>query len=69
MKDFPCYGGGQDCPRRTVGCRADCQDWKDALELHQLHQAAKQPTVVEKYQAQKVHTDILRREHKKGGRA
>jgi predicted ATP-dependent serine protease len=67
MREFPCYGSGQDCPRRAVGCRTDCQDWKDAQESHQAQKAAKQPTVAELYRAQKAHTDILQREHRKGG--
>lgn len=69
MNSFPCYQDGQDCPRRAPGCHAQCDDYKKAAAEHQARKDALKPTTVEDYQAQKVHTDILRREHKKGGRA
>ena len=34
MTKPPCYNGGDDCPRRYVGCRAGCKEWHDWLALH-----------------------------------
>lgn len=31
----PCYNDGRDCPRRRVGCRANCEDWKKWLVIHE----------------------------------
>ena len=35
MKDF-CP---KDCPNRVVGCRADCQRWKEKQAQHQAEKA------------------------------
>jgi hypothetical protein len=30
----PCKPNGVDCPRRYVGCRAECKEWHDWLSIH-----------------------------------
>lgn len=37
-KTNPC---GPDCPRRAVGCRAECPDWKAAQEIRKKAEKAK----------------------------
>ena len=27
--EAPCYTNGVDCPNRKVGCRKDCEAWKE----------------------------------------
>ena len=46
MNSFPCYQGGQDCPRRAPGCHAQCDDYKKAAVEHQARKdAARVPEV------------------------
>ena len=40
MTTAPCYGNGEGCPRRCVGCRADCEDWKAWEKIHAEEKAA-----------------------------
>ena len=35
MTKSPCYNGGQDCPRRYVGCKAECEAWHEWLAVHE----------------------------------
>lgn len=30
----PCYNNGADCPRRYIGCRAECEAWHEWLAAH-----------------------------------
>lgn len=34
MTKPPCYNDGKDCPRRYVGCRAECTAWHEWLVIH-----------------------------------
>lgn len=35
MTKSPCFNDGNDCPRRHVGCRAECTEWQDWLAKHE----------------------------------
>ena len=36
MTKPPCQGpDGIDCPRRYIGCRADCEKWHEWLAIHE----------------------------------
>ena len=36
MKDSPCYNTKTrtDCPKRCVGCRSSCEEWKEWQIIH-----------------------------------
>ena len=34
MTNPPCGRGGIDCERRHVGCREECAEWKEWLNIH-----------------------------------
>lgn len=31
----PCWNDGEDCPKRHVGCRAECDAWQEYSEIHE----------------------------------
>lgn len=35
MTKPPCYNNGNDCPRREVGCREKCDEWKEWEIIHE----------------------------------
>lgn len=35
MTKPPCYNNGNDCPRRYVGCKAECDKWHEWLATHE----------------------------------
>ena len=35
MTQNPCYKNGTDCPRRYVGCKAECEEWHEWLAIHE----------------------------------
>ena len=35
MTKPPCGNGTEDCPRRYVGCKADCEEWHEWLAIHE----------------------------------
>lgn len=36
----PCKKDGIDCPRRYIGCRAECKEWHDWLAIHESEKEA-----------------------------
>ena len=40
MTKPPCYIDGKDCPRRYVGCKAECNDWHEWLAIHESETSA-----------------------------
>lgn len=34
MTPNPCYNNGLDCPRRRLGCRSECEEWKKYEKIH-----------------------------------
>lgn len=35
MTKPPCGNGTEDCPRRYVGCKSECEEWHEWLAIHE----------------------------------
>lgn len=35
QNNSPCWNNGDDCPRRYIGCRAECEAWHEWLAEHE----------------------------------
>ena len=35
MTPPPCWNNGEDCQKRYVGCRAECDEWHEYLAIHE----------------------------------